>query len=213
MRSDIRALIVSILLFLLWGTVITYPFRIVSDITCQATEAVVGKIPLPAIAFAVLVLLIIMGITCVLLFLGKMEVSDHIALVLSITGTIVYTVRIFTTRSFSVAAVAMAILLAGTILLVIMRKTEWTRYIADAFIMALPVRMCYECIMNPLYRLLKTDLYLLSPFITVPQTSIFSKVGNLLGVNLLLWSGFFFIVSLLPVIYLSGGRKEGKIRR
>ena len=213
MRSDIRALIVSILLFLLWGTVITYPFRIVSDITCQATEAVVGKIPLPAIAFAVLVLLIIMGITCVLLFLGKMEVSDHIALVLSITGTIVYTVRIFTTRSFSVAAVAMAILLAGTILLVIMRKTEWTRYIADAFIMALPVRMCYECIMNPLYRLLKTDLYLLSPFITVPQTSIFSKVGNLLGVNLLLWSGFFFIVSILPVIYLSGGRKEGKIRR
>ena len=213
MRSDIRALIVSILLFLLWGTVITYPFRIVSDITCQATEAVVGKIPLPAIAFAVLVLLIIMGITCVLLFLGKMEVSDHVALVLSITGTIVYTVRIFTTRSFSVAAVAMAILLAGTILLVIMRKTEWTRYIADAFIMALPVRMCYECIMNPLYRLLKTDLYLLSPFITVPQTSIFSKVGNLLGVNLLLWSGFFFIVSILPVIYLSGGRKEGKIRR
>ncbi len=213
MRSDIRALIVSILLFLLWGTVITYPFRIVSDITCQATEAVVGKIPLPAIAFAVLVLLIIMGITCVLLFLGKMEVSDHIALVLSITGTIVYTVRIFTTRSFSVAAVAMAILLAGTILLVIMRKTEWTRYIADAFIMALPVRMCYECIMNPLYRLLKTDLYLLSPFITVPQTSIFSKVGNLLGVNLLLWSGSFFIVSILPVIYLSGGRKEGKIRR
>ena len=213
MRSDIRALIVSILLFLLWGTVITYPFRIVSDITCQATEAVVGKIPLPAIAFAVLVLLIIMGITCVMLFLGKMEVSDHIALVLSITGTIVYTVRIFTTRSFSVAAVAMAILLAGTILLVIMRKTEWTRYIADAFIMALPVRMCYECIMNPLYRLLKTDLYLLSPFITVPQTSIFSKVGNLLGVNLLLWSGFFFIVSILPVIYLSGGRKEGKIRR
>ena len=213
MRSDLRALIVSILLFLLWGTVLTYPFRIVSDITCQATEAVVGKMGLPAIAFAVLVLLIIMGITCVLLFLGKMEVSDHIALVLSITGTIVYTVRIFTTRSFSVAAVAMAILLAGTILLVIMRKTEWTRYIADAFIMALPVRMCYECIMNPLYRLLKTDLYLLSPFITVPQTSIFSKVGNLLGVNLLLWSGFFFIVSLLPVIYLSGGRKEGKIRR
>lgn len=213
MRSDIRALIVSILLFLLWGTVLTYPFRIISDITCQATEAVVGKIPLPAIAFAVLVLLIIMGITCVMLFLGKMEVSDHIALVLSITGTIVYTVRIFTTRSFSVVAVFMAILLSGTIVLVLMRKTEWTRYIADAFIMALPVRMCYECIMNPLYRLLKTDLYLLSPFITVPQTSIFSKVGNLLGVNLLLWSGFFFIVSLLPVIYLTGGRKEGKIRR
>ena len=213
MRSDIRALIVSILLFLLWGTVLTYPFRIISDITCQATEAVVGKIPLPAIAFAVLVLLIIMGITCVMLFMGKMEVSDHIALVLSITGTIVYTVRIFTTRSFSVAAVFMAILLSGTIVLVLMRKTEWTRYIADAFIMALPVRMCYECIMNPLYRLLKTDLYLLSPFITVPQTSIFSKVGNLLGVNLLLWSGFFFIVSLLPVIYLTGGRKEGKIRR
>lgn len=213
MRSDIRALIVSILLFLLWGTVLTYPFRIISDITCQATEAVVGKIPLPAIAFAVFVLLIIMGITCVMLFLGKMEVSDHIALVLSITGTIVYTVRIFTTRSFSVAAVFMAILLSGTIVLVLMRKTEWTRYIADAFIMALPVRMCYECIMNPLYRLLKTDLYLLSPFITVPQTSIFSKVGNLLGVNLLLWSGFFFIVSLLPVIYLTGGRKEGKIRR
>ena len=98
-------------------------------------------------------------------------------------------------------------------ILVLARKTEWNRYIADAFIMALPVRMVYECIMNPLYRLLKKDLYLLSPFITVPQTSIFSKVGNLLHVDLLVWSGFFFVLTLLPVIYLSGGRKEGKIRR
>ena len=60
---------------------------------------------------------------------------------------------------------------------------------------------------------LKKDLYLLSPFITVPQTSIFSKVGNLLHVDLLVWSGFFFVLTLLPVIYLAGGRKEGKIRR
>ncbi len=213
MRSDLRALIVSILLFLLWGTVLTYPFRIVSDITCQATEAVVGKMGLPAIAFAVLVLLIIMGITCVMLLLGRMESSDAIAMALSLLACIVYCVRVFTSKSFSIEAVFVAVVLAGTIVLVLANKTEWTRYVADAFILALPVCMCYECIMNPLYRLLKKDLYMLSPFITVPQTSIFSKVGNLLGVDLLVWSGFFFVVSFLPVIYLAGGRKDGKIKR
>lgn len=213
MRSDLRALIVSILLFLLWGTVLTYPFRIVSDITCQATEAVAGKLGLPAIAFAVLVLFVISGITCVMLFLGRMESSEAIALSLSVLACIVYCVRVFRSRSFSIESVFVAVVLAGTIVLILLRKTEWTRYIAEAFIMALPVRMCYECVMNPLYRLLKTDLYKLSPFITVPQTGIFSKVGNLLGVDLLVWSGFFFILSILPVIYLSGGRKEGEIRR
>ena len=213
MRSDLRALIVSILLFLLWGTVLTYPFRIISDITCQATEAVVGKMGLPAIAFAVLVLIIIMGITCAMLLLGRMESSDAIATALSLLACIIYCVRVFTSKSFSIESVFVAVVLAGTIVLVLSNRTEWTRYIADAFILALPVRMCYECIMNPLYRLLKTDLYKLSPFITVPQTSIFSKVGNLLGVDLLVWSGFFFVVSFLPVIYLAGGRKDGKIKR
>lgn len=168
---------------------------------------------LPAIAFAVLVLIIIMGITCAMLFLGRMESSDAIAMALSLMACIVYCVRVFTSKSFSIESVFVAIVLAGTIVLVLANKTEWTRYVADAFIMALPVCMCYECIMNPLYRLLKKDLYMLSPFITVPQTSIFSKVGNLLGVDLLVWSGFFFIVSFLPVIYLAGGRKEGKIKR
>ena len=213
MRSDLRALIVSILLFLLWGTVLTYPFRIISDITCQATEAVVGKMGLPAIAFAVLVLIIIMGITCAMLLLGRMESSDAIAMALSLLACIIYCVRVFTSKSFSIESVFVAVVLAGTIVLVLSNRTEWTRYIADAFILALPVRMVYECIMNPLYRLLKTDLYKLSPFITVPQTSIFSKVGNLLGVDLLVWSGFFFVVSFLPVIYLAGGRKDGKIKR
>ena len=175
MRSDLRALIVSILLFLLWGTVLTYPFRIISDITCQATEAVVGKMGLPAIAFAVLVLIIIMGITCAMLLLGRMESSDAIAMALSLLACIIYCVRVFTSKSFSIESVFVALVLAGTIVLVLANKTEWTRYIADAFILALPVRMCYECIMNPLYRLLKTDLYKLSPFITVPQTGIFSK--------------------------------------
>ena len=213
MRSDLRALIVSILLFLLWGTVLTYPFRIVSDITCQATEAVAGKMHLPAIAFAIFVLFVVMGITCLMLFLGRMENSDTVALTLSVAASIIYCVKVFTSKSFSIESVFVAILLSGTIILVLANKSEWTRYIADAFIMALPVQMCYECIMNPLYRLLKTDLYKLSPFITVPQTGIFSKVGNLLGVDLLVWSGFFFVVFLLPVIYLAGGRKEGKIKR
>ena len=213
MRSDIRALIVSILLFLLWGTVLTYPFRLDSELICESTEAIVGKLGLPAIAFAVIVLFIILGITCILLYLGRMEISDGVALAFSLFGSIVYSVRVFTSRSFSIEAVFVAIVLAGTMILVLARKTEWNRYIADAFILALPVGMCYECIMNPLYRLLKKDLYLLSPFITVPQTSIFSKVGNLLGVDLLVWSGFFFVIMLLPVIYLAGGRKEGRIRR
>ena len=213
MRSDIRALIVSILLFLLWGTVLTYPFRIDSDLICESTEAIVGKLGLPAIAFAVIVLFIVMGITCVALYLGRMEISDGVALAMALISSIAYSVRVITSRSFSIEAVFVAIVLAGTMVLVLARKTEWNRYIADAFILALPVRMVYECIMNPLYRLLKKDLYLLSPFITVPQTSIFSKVGNLLHVDLLVWSGFFFVLTLLPVIYLSGGRKEGKIRK
>ena len=212
MRSDIRALIVSILMFLLWGTVLTYPYRIVTDLVCQSTGAIAGKIPWPAIASAVFCLIVVMGVTCLLLLLGRMEISEHFVLGLSILACVIYSVDVYRTRQFSIEAVFIAVILAGALVIVLLRKTEVARYVADAYIMALPVRMAYECVMNPLYRLLKADLDKLSPFMTVPSTGIFSKTGNMLGIPLLVWSGFFFIVTLLPVIYLAGGRKEGKIK-
>ncbi len=212
MRSDIRALIVSIVLFGLWGTVITSPFRLVSNLIIETSEAIVGKLSLPAIAFAVIVLIVIMGITCLLLLLGKSETSDYSALVFSIASCVIYIVHVVKEKNYSIDAIFVTLVVAGTMTLVIFRKSEWTRYISDFYIFSLPVCMFYECVMNPLYRLIKADIYALKPFIVVPQTSIFSNVGNLLGLPLLVWSAFFFILSLLPVMYLSGGRKEGRIR-
>lgn len=213
MRSDVRALIVSILMFLLWGTVLTYPFRAVSNLICDNTEAIVGKISMPAIASAVLMLIIVMGLTCIGLLAGRMEISDYLALAFSLIGSILYCVSVVKTKQYSVNSVFVALVLVVSVVLVLSRKTEWIRWIADAYIMALPVTMCYESVLNPLYQLLKMDIYKFSPFIVVPQSGIFSKVGNLLGIPLVAWGTFFFILTLLPVIYLSGGRKEGRIRQ
>ena len=213
MRSDVRALIVSILMFLLWGTVLTYPFRAVSSLICDNTEAIVGKISMPAIASAVLTLLIIMGLACLGLLAGRKEISDYLALSLSLLGSILYCVKVVKTRQYSVDSVFVSLVLVVSVVLVLSRKTEWIRWVADAYIMALPVTMCYESVLNPLYRLLKTDIYKFSPFIVVPSSGIFSKAGDMLGVPLVAWGTCFFIVTLLPVIYLSGGRKEGKIRQ
>lgn len=212
MRSDIRALIVSIVLFGLWGTVITCPFRLVSDIYVHTAQDMVGKLPLPALACAFIILVLVMGVTCILLFLGKREISDYLALIFSLIACTIYCFKVWQENSFSVDAAAVTAVVAISVVLVIFRKTEWTRYIADAFIFSLPVHMFYDCIMNPLYRLIKADIYLLKPFIVVPQTGIFSDVGNLLHVPLLVWGSFFFILSMLPVMYLAGGRREGKIR-
>lgn len=213
MRSDIRALIVSIVLFGLWGTVLTFPFRLVSDLVTKTSEAIVGKLSLPAIAFAVFVLIIVMGISCLALFLGKKEISEYYAMVFSILACVIYCIDIIQTRSFSINALFVALTVGGTMILVLFHKTEWTRFIADCFVFALPVEMFYECVMNPLYRLIKADIYALKPFIVVPQNSVFSDVGDLLHIPLVVWGGFFFILTLLPVMYLAGGRKEGKIRR
>ncbi len=212
MRSDIRALIVSIVLFGLWGTVVTFPFRLVSNLVMTTSEAIVGKLGLPAIAFAVLVLILVMGIACIALFLGKREISDYYAMIFSILACVIYCWDIIKTRSFSINGLFVALVVGGTMILVLFRKTEWTRFIADAFIFALPVGMFYECVMNPLYRLIKADIYALKPFIVVPQTSVFSDVGDLLHIPLVVWGGFFFVLTLLPIMYLAGGRKEGKIR-
>ncbi|MBP5492634.1 MAG: hypothetical protein J6Y08_07300 [Clostridiales bacterium] len=213
MRSDIRGLIVSILLFLLWGTVLVYPFRTVSDLISQTTQTVAGKLPLPAFVFAILVLLVVMGLTCVALFFGRSEISDALVLCFSSCSCILYCVQVIKTRSFSIEAAFVALVTVLSVTLVVLKKTEITRYLADCFIFALPVSMFYECVMNPLYRLLKLNIYKFSPFIVVPQKGIFSKVGNLLHLPLVVWGTFFFILTLLPVMYLAGGRKEGKIKK
>ena len=106
----------------------------------------------------------------------------------------------------------MALVIALTMALVLLHLDEWTRYIADAYVMALPVSMFYDCVMNPLFRLLKANIYMLKPFIIVPKTGIFSKVNTMVNMPPLVWGCFFYIITLLPVIYLTGGRKEGKIR-
>lgn len=200
-------------MFLLWGTVLTYPFRAVSDLICDNTEAIVGKLSLPAIASAVITLLIIMGITCVFLLASRMEISDYVVLAFSLLGCVLYSIQVVKSRQFSVDSMLVALVLTVSVVFVLARKTEWNRFLADAYILTLPVAMCYDSVLNPLYRLLKTDIYKFSPFIVVPQSGIFSKVGDLLGVPLVAWGSFFFIITLLPVIYLSGGRKEGKIRQ
>lgn len=212
MRSDVRAWVVSILLAGLWGTVLTYPFRLVSDLISKTSQTIVGGLHLPAIVFAVLVLFLIMGITCLALFLGRQEVYQYYALGLSVLSGIIYCVKVITTRQYSIEAAFVALVIALPIVLVLLHLDEWTRYIADAFVMALPVSMFYDCVMNPLFRLLKANIYMLKPFIVVPKTGIFSKVNTLLHMPPLVWGCFFYIIALLPVLYLSGGRKEGKIR-
>ena len=189
MKSGLRGLIVSILLFVLWGTVIAGPFRYLAYAFKSLVSGAFATIGIKGTASGFLMPVILVIITVIYLLISARKSAEYMAGL----G----------------AAIPVALGLAVALIFILMHFEKGNLWLGDAYFYAIPVMLFYELVMVPLYRILNVKGNPLNPFIQVPTKGMISDIGDLLGIPMIVWGVFVFILLLLPILYFSKERKNG----
>ena len=211
MRSEERSGIIAIVMILLWGTLVTEPFRYFATIIAEGINYVLEKIHVPHAGKLEVIIasVVIVLITLLLLFLSRGELGKYLAPIGVSCSLIVFMLRSFLKRSVdvktAVALIAFVLIILVLYLLKIERIWIWA---SDAFILSLPI-------------------FLLSSWMLVPISRISSKVGKfffltfrssedyavafkgLFSIPKIVWGIFFAILFILPIAYFVPERRKG----
>lgn len=209
MNSGSRGLIISILLFVLWGTVITGPFRYLAYAFRSLSLMLCNVAHIPTIVSAFLVAFALACVTVVFLLLSAKKSAEYMAGVGAILSVLYYLYTCIVSNSFDALSFPVALGLAAALLFMMLRAEGASLWLGDAYFYSIPVLLFYELVMTPLFSAAKISGKLLSPFITVSDTGLSTQIGDLAGLPMLVWGIFLFTLTLLPIIFFSKGRAKG----
>lgn len=208
MKSGTRALIVSIVLLLLWGNILTGPFRYFAYAFRDLFIWIADALKAPAVVSGFIIALVLILCTVVLLVLSSKKFARYMAGVCALLSMFNYLLGCLRTKSFDTVSFTVTLGLALALLLLILQADKAGLWLADAYIFSIPVLLFFELVLTPLFLTIHASPNLLSALFTVPETSIATRIGNLFSVPMLIWSLFLFGLMLIPVIYLSRNRKK-----
>ena len=207
MKSGTRALIVSIALFLLWGTLFTGPFRYFAYAFRDFFTWALDSMHTPAVMSGFLITLLLAVALIVLLVLSGRKFSQYMAGVCALLSMLYYLFTCLKSNSFDTVSFTVTFGLALALLFLIFQADKASLWLADAYILSIPVLLFFELVMTPLFVTVKASANLLSVLFIVPAESIATRIGNLFQVPMLIWSIFLFALVLFPALYLSKNRK------
>ena len=208
MKSGTRALIVSIALFLLWGTILTGPFRYFGYAFRDFYIWVLDSLHTPTVVSGFIITLLLVVTMVVLLLLGTKKFSQYMAGICALLSMLYYLFTCLQNRNFDTVSFTVTFGLALALLFLIFQANKASLWLADAYIFSIPVLLFFELVMTPLFVTVKASPNLLSALFIVPAESIGTRIGNLFQVPMLIWSIFLFALTLFPTLYLSKSRKK-----
>ncbi len=200
MKSGTRALTVSIVLLLLWGNILTGPFRYFAYAFRDLFIWIADSLHAPTV---VLILC-----TVVLLVLSSKKFARYMAGICALLSMLNYLLGCLRTKSFDTVSFTVTVGLALALLFLILQADKAGLWLADAYIFSIPVLLFFELVLTPLFVTVHASPNLLSALFTVPESGIATRIGNLFSVPMLIWSLFLFALMLIPVVYLSRNRKK-----
>lgn len=208
MKSHIRAWIITGILFFLWGTLPVSPFAYFAAMIRQWGDFLFQRGFLPAAWQSILIYLLLTAVFIAFLLVGRSRSRIYIAGICALAGMahhLIYCLR--TDRLYAVSP-AIAIGLALALLFLLIKSSQPSLWLSDGFIMALPVYLLYDGLLNPLFRLLKLDFRHLSPFMPVPENTLLSALAGIWGIPLYAWALLPTAMALIPLIFLTQGRQK-----
>jgi hypothetical protein len=200
LKSGTRALTVSIVLLLLWGNILTGPFRYFAYAFRDLFIWIADSLHAPTV---VLILC-----TVVLLVLSSKKFARYMAGICALLSMLNYLLGCLRTKSFDTVSFTVTVGLALALLFLILQADKAGLWLADAYIFSIPVLLFFELVLTPLFVTVHASPNLLSALFTVPESGIATRIGNLFSVPMLIWSLFLFALMLIPVVYLSRNRKK-----
>lgn len=206
MRGAARAAILSLVLFLLWDTFLTAPFRWFAkafrDLSVMSAEA----LRFPSVLQGFLLVLFLLVVTIALLVLTSKNVVRHLAGACAAASLIYYVIVSIRSMSLDGDMIWVTAGVCIAFLMLLFRTEKPNLYFADAFILAIPVMLFRELVLGAVFSRANIDPDLLSPVIHVPTDLISDRIGDFLGLPMPVWSIFLFALVATSVIFFARAR-------
>ncbi len=201
MRSEERAGIVFLIMLLLWGTLVTEPFHILTRYLYKLALMASGLIKLPVQACA-----IILFIVFTLAFIGLKRLSDtdlviYIPLVFMVFSVAIYIQRCLDkTEIYARDAIALLITAVVLAVLYILKFKKALIWCADLYIYSFPVAIICAAFFVPLAKIggVMSKILYITRYNEIDLTG---SLAGAFGIPELVWGIFMFVIVMLPVIY------------
>lgn len=209
MKSQTRAWMMFILLFVFWGTLPASPFSYFAGMIRDWAVFLFRRAFLPVSWQTVLIYLMVFLVLLALLLLGRRGSRTYIAGFCALAGMVHHLILCLRTKQVYDVSPAIAAGLALALLFLLIKPQSPALWLSDAFIMSLPVWLLLNGFLSPLFQLLDLPFDTLSPFIPVPATSLLSGLDGVWGISQTIWAVVPQALALVPMIWLTSGRKKG----
>lgn len=209
MKSHTRAWLMFAVLFCFWGTLPASPFKYFAEMIRELGGYLVIHRFMPAPWQAILLYCLIALILVTLLLISKSRNKLYIAGFCALAEMVFHIIYCIRTGKVYPVSLAIAIGLALALLFLLIKAKSPALWLSDAFILSLAVWLAYDGLIFALDQLPGLSLAGLAPFITVPETSLLTKLDGVLGIPLAAWAALPVLLGILPVIFFSRGRQKG----
>lgn len=210
MRSEERAGLISVILLILWGTLLTEPFHLFTGYLYSTLTSVEGVVNIkqgtPLFGFITSVVLALICI--VLLLISKTNVAEYIpCVVFCLSGVKLFT-KIISSRTFIVKdAVVVVIALSVIAILHAASLKKVLLWFADFVILSIPVYLFTGLVTKPVGALGKVvgKIFYIN---RIQEENIAACFKGLFGLPTLLWGVVLFILLILPIIYYTLSKRR-----
>lgn len=208
MKSQTRAWIMTVLILLIWSTLVATPFKYFADMLADGAGWLLGKTGLSGAIITLLTYFLLGGLTCLFLVLGRRKYRLYLAgfFVLAVlVHHLIYCLR--TNQLYDISLPIVLALALALVFLLIKNKTPGL-WLSDAFIVALPVWLLFESLLILVYSLLKWPAGRWQPFLVVSGQPGILLLDELLGLPWQVWVVVPCVFAFLPLVFLARNREK-----
>ena len=201
MRSEERAGIVFLIMLLLWGTLVTEPFHILTRYLYKLMIVIQQSLKLPEIVVPVIIFILFTLGFIGLKMLSGTEFVIYIPLAFALFSVAVYIQRCLSkTQIYSVDAIALTVTVVLLLAFYILKLRKALVWCADFYIYSFPVSVICAALFVPIANFGEVIRKIL--YITRHNEIDFTgSFDGLFGIPALVWGIFMFILVMLPVVY------------
>jgi len=208
-----RAIVSFLILLFLWGTILTGPFKYFAWMTRDVGAFIMDKTG--AAGDLRIFIAYLISILCMigLFFLGRSKNRGWVCAVCAISSLCFYLIQSFHSikeiQTIQTIPVYIAVGLALALISAVTSASALEQWLADLFVLSIPVMIVYDALLVPMFSFLKLDTGIFSPWIEIPGTSLFMGV-SLLHWPVLVWGVALTAAVLLPAVYFIASKTKGK---
>ena len=211
MRSEERSGIIAIALILLWGTLITEPFRYFTELIFGGADKLLLKTGITECGkIEGIIMSVFFGVNAIILIkLSSLKRGIFIGVFLfCLAFTAFLTTCLVEGRIRTGALIVFCVFSIAFILASIFKIESFFIWITDAFLLSFPVFLLFSWILDHIAQMSERASKIL--FVCRKSTTDLAlPFKGFLTAPALVWGVFIFILSVLPVIYFIPGRRKG----